>query len=98
MKKCFSCGETKKLKAMQMTDCDCDNGYDGFHNHSICKSCYFSEGYMSCGLDMHDTTICLNDEKCENHKDTKLRLEHWDELDYNYKPKKGFVIPEAIVC
>ena len=84
-RKCWNCGTTKGLKALTRPDCDCGK-CDGWHNSSVCKSCYFSEDdFMSCEMDGHSITACLEDVSCENHKDSILRKEHWDELDYNYK-------------
>lgn len=91
MKKCFSCGATKALKSITFADCDCGK-CDGFHNKSVCKSCYFSEDMVGCELDSHSITDCLTSETCPNHKDTVLRKERWDELDYYYKPKKKIMV------
>lgn len=90
MKKCFSCGETKRLKSITQNDCDCGK-CDGFHNSCICKKCYFSEE-ISCEMESHSIQDCLTSENCPNHKDTMLRYEHWNELDYYYKPKKNIPI------
>lgn len=86
MKKCNSCGTTKGLKALTKMDCDCGK-CDGFsHNTSICKKCYFEED-IACEMEGHSILICLEDTTCENHKDTIMRKEHWDDLDYNYNKK-----------
>lgn len=90
MKKCFGCGITKGLKAIQQTDCDCGK-CQGFHNQSVCKDCYFSD-MVSCDMDLHTINDCLKSPNCENHKDTLLRKDHWNELDYHYNPKKGVVL------
>ncbi len=90
MKKCFSCGETKRLKSITQPDCDCGN-CDGLHDSCICKKCYFSE-LISCEIDSHSIQDCLTSENCPNHKDTMLRYVQWNELDYYYKPKKNIPI------
>lgn len=92
MKKCFSCGATKGLKSITFPDCDCGK-CEGFHDKSVCKSCYFSEDdFVSCEIESHSIADCLTNENCPNHKDTVLRKEHWDELDYHYKPKKKMLV------
>ncbi len=87
MRKCHSCGETKGLKAITMEYCD-----EPGHHHeqygyssSICKTCYFDT--CACEQDFHEVSECLEDKDCPNHKDSVDRLENWDKLDYNYKPK-----------
>ncbi len=92
MRKCFSCGATKGLKSITFPECDCGN-CDGFHNKSVCKPCYFSEDdFVGCEMDSHSIADCLTSTNCENHKDTVLRKEHWEELDYYYKPKKTIMV------
>lgn len=78
-RKCISCGETKGLKSI----------FDGedYQHRSICKSCYFET--CSCEEDNHMTGDCIEQLFCPNHKDSLLRFEHWNELDYNYKLKKN---------
>jgi len=71
-------------------DCDLHDYHKGYDSVSCCKQCYFD--YMSCEEDSHEVNECLNDPTCPNHKETVERLNHWDELDYHYKPKKGIVI------
>ena len=84
-RKCFSCGATKGLKAIQLQECDCGK-CDGFHNSSTCKSCYFSD-MISCEMDCHSVDDCLKDATCENHKETLDRFTNWNNLNYHYKPK-----------
>lgn len=92
MRKCHSCGATKGLKAIVIPDCDEPNhsSLGGYHRSSICKSCYFETA--SCDEDFHQVDECLESPSCPNHKDSKLRLEHWNELDYDYKPKKHLLV------
>ena len=87
----MSCGITKGLKSITLPDCDCGK-CDGFHDKSVCKSCYFSEDMISCEMDSHSIQSCLTNESCDNHKETLLRKEHWNDLDYYYKPKKTVTI------
>ena len=88
MKKCHTCGQTKGLKAIVCTGSQCDK--ESYHDTSICKNCYFDT--CACEEDSHDVRECLETPNCPNHKETLQRLNHWDELDYHYQPKKGVVL------
>lgn len=87
MKKCFNCGATKGLKGIVNPDCDCGK-CDGFHNHAVCKSCYFSE-MVGCEFDMHSNDECLKDATCSNHTKTKALYDNWNGFDYNFLLKES---------
>jgi len=92
MRKCHYCGSRKNLKAIVCVG-DLASTYckeDSFHDTSVCKKCYFE--LCSCEMDYHEASECLKDESCENHKESLNRFNNWDNLDYNYKPKKGVII------